>query len=109
MLTKKLLVPFFAVSALVVPHAVRALDTFGTVDAGYSSTYSEASDWSYDGGASDYSYSTYYEPTSTYYDHNSQRHSSSSHHGGNNDEEADPRVVIAIIVLLIAVGLCKEY
>ena len=53
MLTKKLLVSIFAAAVVVIPHAVRA--TFGTVEAGYSSTYSEASDWSYDGG-DDYSH-----------------------------------------------------
>ena len=107
MLTNKLLVSFFAAAALVIPHAVRAYDTFGTVDAGYSSTYSEASDWSYDGG-SDYSYSSYSEPSSSsYYDHN-HSHSSSSHHGGNNEDDGTGLFIFALMILFAGVGHCME-
>lgn len=58
MLMKKLFVSIVA-AAVLAPLAVRASDdSWGTVDEGYSDTYSEASDWSYDGG-SDYDSSDY--------------------------------------------------
>ena len=111
MLAKKLLASTFTAVIFMVPHAARAYDTFGTVDAGYSSTYSEASEWSYNGD-SDYSASSYYESpstsTSTYYDY-SHSHSSSSHHGGEQDGGVIGLLVLAIIVIGTVMDRFTEY
>ena len=100
MQTKKLLISIFAAAVLVIPHAVRA--TFGTVDVGYSSTYSEASDWTYDGG-NDYSY---YDSSSNQYYAHSHNQSSSGHHGG--DKEGEGVFVLAVIVFIAVLGFFKE-
>ena len=50
-------------------------DGVSTVSEGYSSTYSEASDWSYDDSSYESGgYGSYYEHETTYYDYDSNNH-----------------------------------
>ena len=67
-------------------------DGVSTVSEGYESTYSEASDWSYEPDSyydnSSYEsggYGSYYEHETTYYDNNNYNQNTRSYYNGNQN------------------------
>ena len=91
--------------------------SYGTVSEGTSNTYSEASDWSYDGGSSSSSsgshYGSYYEHTSTTYERSRDKSHGSSY-GGKQEmpslkECAQIAVFCAIICcILYIMFICEK-
>ena len=89
-----------AVFASLLSTRVNSWDDVSSVSEGYSSTYSEASDWSYDSGSSSYdssdltSYTDYY---SYDYDYDYNKNNSKKKKDGEKQEDPYSKYVGVVI------------